>query len=160
MPRYTIQTTQTFHVTYELDADSPEDAWSDLLDGAGTNLDRTPGDISGTPATSYIEQDGEPLAPDSPPDDEDDVSDEDLGMMPKVSEPTIFHIATVATQTEFMVPLSITDPETVLFSMVHSYLAGLGFRVPLLGFGIQYQVRPQELLIGSLFTGVPFDDEN
>ena len=51
MARIAIQTTQTFYVTYVVEANSDREAWDKLIDAdldAITNEDQTPGDISGS----------------------------------------------------------------------------------------------------------------
>jgi hypothetical protein len=57
MPRYIIQTRQAFHVTYEVDAPSPEEAWSDLLEGLGNCVDQVPGSFIDLMSESSIEKD-------------------------------------------------------------------------------------------------------
>ena len=50
MPEYLIQTTQEFHVTYRVVADSPDEAWERLNDSGfiADCDDQMPGDITGT----------------------------------------------------------------------------------------------------------------
>lgn len=56
MATYTIQTTQEFSVTYDVDADSPEEAWALLIDNDGAVcVDQSPGPITGSFNDASIE---------------------------------------------------------------------------------------------------------
>lgn len=59
MPRYTIETTQLFNVTYEVEADSPKGAWHKLLHGAPDEAacqDQSPADIIDNFEEAHIEE--------------------------------------------------------------------------------------------------------
>jgi hypothetical protein len=50
-----IQTEQAFSVTYAVDADTPEEAWQELMNGNATNTDQSPGDIIGKRKEAHFE---------------------------------------------------------------------------------------------------------
>lgn len=54
--KFTIQTTQEFNVTYEVEADNAHQAWMSLLDGNGEGVDQQPGNIIGTEHEAHIEE--------------------------------------------------------------------------------------------------------
>jgi hypothetical protein len=58
MPRYSIQTGQLFLVTYIVEADTPEEAWSILVsdEGGAECDDQVPDAILGTFSESSIEE--------------------------------------------------------------------------------------------------------
>ena len=62
MATYNIQTEQSFSVTYEVEADSPQEAWETLLFGSINEaecVDQAPGEIIGDFDTSYVGLDSE-----------------------------------------------------------------------------------------------------
>lgn len=60
MATYSIQTEQSFSVTYEVDAESPEEAWEALLFGGigeAECVDQSPGEIIGEIEDAFIRLD-------------------------------------------------------------------------------------------------------
>lgn len=55
MIQYEFQVTQEFNCTYFVEADSPEEAWEELMQGAGEVIDQSPGEIVSTFTTAYYE---------------------------------------------------------------------------------------------------------
>lgn len=55
MKLYEFQVTQDFNCTYSVEADSPEEAWEELMDGNGECVDQSPGEIASTFEESYYE---------------------------------------------------------------------------------------------------------
>lgn len=64
MATYLIQTEQSFSVSYAVEADSPEEAWEELIDANGIAHceDQSPNEITGEFDTSYIRLDDDDLA--------------------------------------------------------------------------------------------------
>lgn len=58
MPKYRITTTQEFFVTYDVEANSPQEAWDALWNGAGDCTEQIPNIITGTKTDADIEQIG------------------------------------------------------------------------------------------------------
>ena len=58
MTRYVIECEQSFMVTYIVDADSPEDAWNELILGSDARCEyQQPGEILGTILDADITED-------------------------------------------------------------------------------------------------------
>jgi hypothetical protein len=58
VPRYIILTRQTFDVTYDVEADSPIEAWDRVVDGDAELIGRVPGDIVGNFTDAHFVLDG------------------------------------------------------------------------------------------------------
>lgn len=55
MRRYEFQVTQDFNCTYYVEAESPEEAWIELMNGQGECVDQSPGEIASTFNEAYYE---------------------------------------------------------------------------------------------------------
>jgi hypothetical protein len=57
MPTYSIQASQSFSVTYEIEADGPDDAWDLFITtGLARCVDQQPGEILSVKDESSIEE--------------------------------------------------------------------------------------------------------
>lgn len=56
MTIFQFQVMQEFNCTYEVEANSADEAWEILNAGYGDNVDQQPGPITSTALTSYMEE--------------------------------------------------------------------------------------------------------
>jgi len=56
MSVYQFQVIQEFNCTYEVEANTPDEAWDILMTGYGDVVDQVPGPITSTIFTSYVEE--------------------------------------------------------------------------------------------------------